>query len=31
MFSLTFHGLAEPEASTLPSTRPIDPTEWSDD
>ncbi|HEX2809660.1 MAG TPA: hypothetical protein VHN80_26140 [Kineosporiaceae bacterium] len=28
LFSLTFHGLAAPEASTLPSTRP---TEWSDD
>jgi hypothetical protein len=28
LFSLTFHGLAAPEASTVPSTRPAD---WSDD
>jgi ribosomal protein L37AE/L43A len=28
LFSLTFHGLASPEASTVPSTRPA---EWSDD
>jgi len=28
LFSLTFHGLASPEVSTVPSTRPA---EWSDD
>jgi transposase-like protein len=28
LFSLTFHGLVSPEASTVPSTRPA---EWSDD
>jgi ribosomal protein L37AE/L43A len=32
LFSLTFHGLAAPEASTLPSTLPSTrSTEWSDD
>jgi ribosomal protein L37AE/L43A len=30
MFSLTFHGLAAREVSTLPSTRSTE-TEWSDD
>ena len=28
LFSLTFHGLASPSATTVPSTRP---SEWSDD